>query len=47
MNGANHQMNAVSTFPFFTPEGRDMEPPAKEEFPIKGDTVIGNDVRIG
>ena len=28
MNGANHQMNAVSTFPFYTLEGWDMEPPA-------------------
>ena len=25
MNGANHQMNAVSTFPFYTLEGWDME----------------------
>ena len=28
MNGANHQMNAVSTFPFYTLEGWDMKPPA-------------------
>ena len=27
MNGANHQMNAVSTFPFYTLEGWNMEPP--------------------
>ena len=47
MNGANHQMNAVTTFPFFTLEGWDMEPPAKAELPLKGDTVIGNDVWIG
>ncbi|MBQ9544807.1 MAG: CatB-related O-acetyltransferase [Clostridia bacterium] len=47
MNGANHQMNAVSTFPFYTLEGWDMEPPALSELPIKGDTVIGNDVWIG
>ena len=47
MNGANHQMNAVSTFPFYTLEGWEMEPPAKDDLPLKGDTVIGNDVWIG
>lgn len=47
MNGANHQMNAVTTFPFYTLEGWDMEPPAKADLPLKGDTVIGNDVWIG
>lgn len=47
MNGANHQMNSVSTFPFYTLEGWDMEPPAQEDLPLKGDTVIGNDVWIG
>ena len=47
MNGANHQMNAVSTFPFYTLEGWDMEPPASDDLPLKGDTVIGNDVWIG
>ena len=47
MNDANHQMNAVSTFPFYTLEGWDMEPPASSDMPFKGDTVIGNDVWIG
>ena len=47
MNGANHQMNAVSTFPFYTLEGWEMEPPARSDLPLKGDTVIGNDVWIG
>ncbi len=47
MNGANHQMNAVSTFPFYTLEGWDMDPPAQADLPLKGDTVIGNDVWIG
>lgn len=47
MNGANHQMNCVSTFPFYTLEGWRMDPPAMEDLPIKGDTVIGNDVWIG
>ncbi|MBP5605038.1 MAG: CatB-related O-acetyltransferase [Ruminiclostridium sp.] len=47
MNGANHQMNAVSTFPFYTLEGWDMDPPVMADMPLKGDTVIGNDVWIG
>ena len=47
MNGANHQMNAVSTFPFYTLEGWNMNPPAAADLPLKGDTVIGNDVWIG
>ena len=47
MNGANHQMNAVSTFPFYTLEGWDMAAPLKKDLPLKGDTVIGNDVWIG
>ena len=47
MNGANHQMNAVTTFPFYTLEGWEMDPPAPEDMPLKGDTVIGNDVWIG
>ena len=47
MNGANHQMNAVSTFPFYTLEGWEMKPPAASDMPFKGDTVIGNDVWIG
>ena len=40
-------MNAVSTFPFYTLEGWDMEPPKRSDLPLKGDTVIGNDVWIG
>ncbi len=47
MNGANHQMSAVSTFPFYTLEGWNMKPPAAADLPLKGDTVIGNDVWIG
>lgn len=47
MNGANHQMNAVSTFPFYTLEGWEMNPPAASDMPFKGDTIIGNDVWIG
>ena len=47
MNGANHQMNAVTTFPFYTLEGWNMKPPDHKDLPLKGDTVIGNDVWIG
>ena len=47
MNGANHQMNTVSTFPFYTLEGWETDPPSPEDLPLKGDTVIGNDVWIG
>ncbi len=47
MNGANHQMNAVSTFPFYILEGWNQEVPNINEMPLKGDTIIGNDVWIG
>lgn len=47
MNGANHQMNAASTFPFYIFEGWEQEIPPLENFHLKGDTVIGNDVWIG
>lgn len=47
MNGANHQMNAVSTYPFYIFEGWTQKVPSLSELPIKGDTVVGNDVWIG
>ncbi|MDO5296375.1 MAG: CatB-related O-acetyltransferase [bacterium] len=47
MNGANHQLNAVTTFPFYTLQGWQANPPAPADLPFKGDTVIGNDVWIG
>ena len=47
MNGANHKMNAVTTFPFYTLEGWNMKPPIPSDLPLKGDTIIGNDVWIG
>lgn len=46
MNGANHLMNGVSTFPFYMLNWN-MDAPATSELPLKGDTVIGNDVWIG
>jgi len=47
MNGANHMVNAISTYPFaifghgweHAMEGKD--------YPLKGNTIIGNDVWIG
>ena len=47
MNGANHQMNAVTTFPFYILEGWDQPVPPLSEMPLNGNTVIGNDVWIG
>ena len=47
MNDANHQMNAVTTFPLYTLEGWEMSAPDPSEMPFKGDTMIGNDVWIG
>ena len=47
MNDANHQMSAVSTFPFYTLAGWEAKAPSPDDMPYKGDTVIGNDVWIG
>ncbi|MDE7439870.1 MAG: CatB-related O-acetyltransferase, partial [Clostridia bacterium] len=47
MNGANHQMNAVSTYPFYIFEGWKQDVPPLSEMPFKGNTVVGNDVWIG
>ena len=47
MNGANHQMNSVTTYPFYIFKGWEQEPPKKEDLPYKGDTVVGNDVWFG
>ena len=48
MNGANHKLDGFSTYPFFGfKNGWERVLPQPEEFPYKGDTVIGNDVWIG
>ncbi|MDR1060958.1 MAG: CatB-related O-acetyltransferase, partial [Clostridiales bacterium] len=47
MNGANHKMNSVSTFPFYILENWGQEQPPLSELPLKGDTVVGNDVWLG
>lgn len=44
MDNSNHQMNGFSTYPFFIFEPwKGYEP----EFPLKGDTIVGNDVWFG
>ena len=51
MNGANHQISTISTFPFAIfengwekiNEGVDLA----KKYPHKGDTIIGNDVWLG
>lgn len=48
MNGANHRMKSVTTYPFnILGCGWEKCMPAMEDLPFKGDTVIGNDVWIG
>src|SRR5690606_24059394 len=43
-----HKMSGFSTYPFqIFGQGWEQHMPAMEEFPYKGDTVIGNDVWIG
>jgi len=48
MNGANHRMNAVTTYPFnIMGNGWEKAAPQLADLPFKGDTVVGNDVWIG
>ncbi|MDL2259004.1 Vat family streptogramin A O-acetyltransferase [Eubacteriales bacterium OttesenSCG-928-K08] len=48
MNGANHRMSSVTTYPFnIMGGGWEKCTPTINELPFKGDTVIGNDVWIG
>ena len=48
MNGANHRMSGISTYPFqIFGNGWEKVMPAPDDLPYKGDTVIGNDVWIG
>ena len=47
MNGANHLSNAISSYPFAV-FGNGWEKAMEgKSYPMKGDTVIGNDVWIG
>jgi len=48
MNGANHKMAGISTYPFqIFGGGWQKVMPAPGDLPYKGDTVVGNDVWIG
>ena len=48
MNGANHCMSRVTTYPFnIMGGGWEKTTPALSDLPLKGDTVVGNDVWIG
>lgn len=48
MNGANHKLSGVSTYPFqIFGNGWEKVMPTPGDLPFKGDTVIGNDVWIG
>lgn len=48
MNGANHRMNSVTTYPFnIFGNGWEKATPDLDDLPLKGDTIIGNDVWFG
>jgi virginiamycin A acetyltransferase len=48
MNGANHDIQGFSTFPFaIFPGDWRQSVPADYTFPSRGDTVVGNDVWLG
>jgi virginiamycin A acetyltransferase len=48
MNGANHRMEGITTYPFnIFGSGWEKVTPTIEQLPFKGDTIIGNDVWIG
>ena len=48
MNGANHKISGLSTYPFsIFGNGWEKVIPKPGELPYKGDTVVGNDVWIG
>ena len=48
MNGANHRINAITTYPFNIMENDwEKSAPSLSDLKLKGDTIIGNDVWIG
>ena len=48
MNGANHRMKSITTYPFnIMGGGWEKCTPLPEDLPFKGDTIIDNDVWIG
>ncbi len=44
LNGANHRMNAISTYPFYIFDSWEQQIPPASEMPFKGNALIGNDV---
>ena len=48
MNGANHRMCSITTYPFnIMGGGWEKCTPTLDELPLKGDTMVGNDVWFG
>ena len=48
MNGANHRLDGISTYPFWIfGRGWERAAPPEGALPHKGDTVVGSDVWIG
>jgi virginiamycin A acetyltransferase len=48
MNGANHKLSGISTYPFqIFGHGWEWVMPELGDLPFKGDTIVGNDVWIG
>ena len=47
LNGVNHEMNCISTYPFYIIEDWNESKPNDEAYKFKGNTIIGNDVWIG
>lgn len=48
MNGANHSIHSISTYPFnIMGGGWEKCTPKTDDLPLKGDTIVGNDVWIG
>lgn len=48
MNGANHRMCSVTTYPFnIMGNGWEKATPQIKDLPFKGDTIVGNDVWFG
>lgn len=47
MNGANHRMSSITTYPFnIMGNGWEIAMPSLADLPFKGDTVVGNDITI-
>lgn len=47
MNGGNHLVDSISSYPFSIFEAAWGEAMDGKEYPFKGDTVVGNDVWLG